>query len=309
MTDENPSQRPISERLGSAFIQFLKALVRLLAIVVMGVLIGGAIFFAAPWLYRQYILPAQNTILRLEDAQTRQEQTNQQFNQRLDSLNSRLQDLESAYDQNKQVVDELRQQFDDAGATQAAMQAGVQNAQATLSAAQTAIDASLAGQGDLYATLSTSVARSDSNLSALATQMGSDNAPLQALQRQVQVIEAMQLLTRGRLFLAENNAGLATQDVQAAYRLIKELSATAPSYQEEALTNLVSRLEFALANLPDKPLLADGDLEVAWQILRDGLPQAPVTTAEAVPTATPAPGVSASATSTPTPTPSFTPTP
>jgi hypothetical protein len=70
---------------------------------------------------------------------------------------------------------------------------------------------------------------------------------------------------------------------------------------DETLHQAVARLDLALNNLPEFPVVASGDLEIAWQILMSG-------EASVVPTSTPTPFVE-TATPTPFDVPSVTPTP
>ena len=123
------------------------------------------------------------------------------------------------------------------------------------------------------------------------------------LKHEVMMTGAFDTLARARLYLAQSNFGLAKIDVQSARDLLAELQAET---SDELLSQVIARLDLALGNLPDFPVVASGDLEIAWQILMSG--NAPV-----IPTATFTPTPAALETSTPTPLPppttSATPTP
>lgn len=138
----------------------------------------------------------------------------------------------------------------------------------------------------------------------------SNDAILLELKHEVMFTRALDILARGRLYLAQSNFGLAETDVQSARDLLVELNA---EKNDGVLAQAISRLDLALGNLPEFPVVASGDLEIAWQILISG--NAPVPTATL--TLTPAPSTSPTpvteSTSTPTPFPlptnSITPTP
>ena len=125
-------------------------------------------------------------------------------------------------------------------------------------------------------------------------------------------MKAMEMLTRGRLYLVQNNLGLAQNEVQAARDVLAGL--VAPDYQQAALNAMIIRLDLALANLPGAPVLAAEDLEIAWQLLRAGLPsegaaataERPALSTEAV---TPLATQASETTATPTDAPEATPTP
>jgi hypothetical protein len=125
------------------------------------------------------------------------------------------------------------------------------------------------------------------------------------------LIKAMEMLTRSRVYLVQSNLGLAKDEILAARELLAEMSV--PEYQQTALAAIIDQLDLAAQNLPDFPILASENLEVAWQLLRSGLPteseasaalESPLeATAPAEPAteATPTPTVSPEATSTPKP--------
>jgi hypothetical protein len=129
------------------------------------------------------------------------------------------------------------------------------------------------------------------------------------LRHQIMFTRAIETLSRGRLFLSQSNFGLAKQDVQAARNLLAELQADVPDYQAQALGPILVRLDMALGNLPDFPVIAVDDVDIAWNLLIAGLPESaeaaaatptmtlPLETPAATPTQTLPPGT---ATTTPT---------
>jgi TolA-binding protein len=133
MSQDNSPQPSSGNRLVTALIAFMRALIRLLAIVVAGALIGGAIFYGVPMLYRQYIHPVQQTITRLNDAQAAQELTIQQLNQRIDRLNKRIEVLQIQSDTQKQSNAGLTSSIESVFATQVAMDESLQTMQASSS--------------------------------------------------------------------------------------------------------------------------------------------------------------------------------
>ena len=119
------------------------------------------------------------------------------------------------------------------------------------------------------------------------------------LTRRVTMMKAMELLSRARLFMYQSNFGLAEQDAQTARDLLATVRTDAPESLASELDAVLLRLDLTLTNLPDFPVAASDDLDIAWQILLSGLPPAQAA-AE-----TPAPELTA----TPTPIPPFTPPP
>ncbi|MBI2331686.1 MAG: helix-hairpin-helix domain-containing protein, partial [Chloroflexi bacterium] len=110
---------------------------------------------------------------------------------------------------------------------------------------------------------------------ALETQLQENNdAVLLELKHEVMFTRALDILARARLYLAQSNFGLAKTDVQTARDLLVELQAEKGDY---VLAKAIERLNLALGNLPEFPVVASGDLEIAWQILVSG--NAPASTA------------------------------
>ncbi|MEP7134986.1 MAG: helix-hairpin-helix domain-containing protein [Chloroflexota bacterium] len=124
----------------------------------------------------------------------------------------------------------------------------------------------------------------------------SNDKTLLALKHEVLLTRALDTLARARLYLAQSNFGLAKEDVQSARDLLEVLKTEAP---DEVLTQVIARLDLALGNLPAFPVVASGDLEIAWQILITG---------EAIATSTPEPASTTTGTPLPEPTVGTTPT-
>ena len=130
----------------------------------------------------------------------------------------------------------------------------------------------------------------------LEAQLKEDNdKALTALKNEIVMTRVLDTLARSRLYLAQSNFGLAKVDVLSARDLLAELHAVT---KDDIHAQAIERLDMALNNLPEFPVVASGDLEIAWQILMTG---------EALPTETPAP--TAATSPTPEPTLETTPTP
>lgn len=128
------------------------------------------------------------------------------------------------------------------------------------------------------------------------------NESLVELTYQADLLRAMELLSRARLFLYQSNFGLARSDVQVARDILAEMQSIAPESKQQDLTEALFRVDLALKNLPDFPVAASDDLDIAWQILMDGYPVAPTATPTSVPTLPPQATATPASESTATPT-------
>ncbi len=301
MSDEVPTPAPPSfgDRLALAFIAFARALVRIVLILLLAVLLLAGVYYGLPALYQRYVQPFESNLARLNDAQSRQEQANQQIDGRLDELSQRLEDLELQNDSHKQALDEVKTRLEEMERTQQSDEQAGGSAQATATARLGEIETNLAAMGANLeqvqaeiGAINQAMGQTSLQVQEIASLAEVGEAPLQELRNELQLVKAMELLTRSRVYLVEDNLGLAEQDVRAARLLLAKLGGDVPSYQVKPLAAIIARLDAALSNLPTRPILAAEDLEVAWQLLRDGLP------GEATPQPTPTAG-----TGTPTPTP------
>ena len=238
-----PAQESVKEqssffsRLGKALIVFIRALFRLIAILIVIGGIGAALYYGLPYINQKVIVPIEQNRadIRQVKADVKALQT------QLDETNSRIDTLEKSIE------------------------------------AQTA---SLTKLDEIQATLERKI------------QTSQDETLLQ-LKHEVMFTRSIDMLGRARLYLAQSNFGLAREDVKSARDLLATLQAEA---KDEARGQAIARLDMALGNLPAFPVVAAGDLEIAWQILMSGeapataTPESTITstpTVEATPTVTP----------------------
>ncbi len=238
-----PAQENVKEqdsflsRLGRAFVNFLRALLRLVVLVIFIGGIGALLYYGLPYINQTFIAPVERNTAQIEKLETEISALQTQ----LDEMNGRVETLEKSAEAYTLSIQKLE---------------GMQT--------------------------------------ELETQLQENNDKiLLDLKHEVMMTRALDTLARARLYLAQSNFGLAKIDVQSAHNLLVELQAET---NEEILAQVLTRLDLALGNLPEFPVVASGDLEIAWQILMSG--QAPI-----IATATSTPTPEALETFTPTPLP------
>lgn len=264
----------------SLLSRFLRLLVGLALSTLLGVGLGVLGFVGLPWLYRGFTEPVQaNTTLvarqaaELADVRGTLAAVSSQEGEQLDNLQSQLAGYGTALDA----------QQDQIGALQSDL-AALQRSMDSLSAARDR----LARQDAALSELATEVA-------ALQEAVESGGTPLQRLERRLLLTQASLHMLRGRIWLIENNAGLAMQEVEAARAAVAQAVAQTPAGEQAPLQEVAVRLDLTLEDLQLRPLIAAGDLEIAWQLLAQVLGDHPAASAVATSTPTPAP------TATPTP--------
>jgi len=234
-------------RLGRAFVNFLRALLRLIVLVIFIGGLGALLYYGLPYINRTFIAPVERNTAQIKKLETEISALQTQ----LDEINARVATLETTVEAYSVSIQKLESM-------------------------QAELDAQLKANNDKI---------------------------LLDLKHEVMMTRALDTLARARLYLAQSNFGLAKLDVQSARDLLAELLAET---NDELLSQVLTRLDLALGNLPDFPVVASGDLEIAWQILMSGkAPVIPTVTFTSTPatletsTPTPLPPPTAEATATP----------
>jgi hypothetical protein len=311
MSNAQPSdeKQSFGDRLYGAFLAFLRAFVRLILILLVALVIGLGIQLGVPRVYETYVQPVQENGRAIRNLEAQQAQDKEQLSGRLVGLQERLDSLEVQNDEAKQVVASLQaelqaslEQVQSLQALQEETQTDTAGQLADLDAALAALDSTLSRLDDELAAAAESGEMNQEEIAALSEAFNATGNPISTLRRELQLVKAMELITRSRVSLGQSNFGLVEQDIQLARDLLVELEPLVFDFQQEALLAIVSRLDLALENLPDAPNRVDDDLETAWELLVAGLP------AEAPPAESLEAGGSLTPTPEGTPTPEVTPT-
>jgi hypothetical protein len=230
------------QRLGRAFVGFMKFVFVLLIIALLVSGVGAGLYFGLPYLHQAFILPVDQNRERIAEVAQQQARDVLLLNAQIDDLNEKLKDL----------TDELE-----------ALQARDDEFDSQLAAIETAIEAQ-----------NVSLARLEEMQSKLDQDAGQQRAGLSAeLARQVRLTRVIDLLSRARLYLSQSNFGQARQDVALARDLLTELRDESPEADRANLDAALFRLNLALGNLPGFPVIAVDDLNIAWNLLVLGEPE------------------------------------
>jgi len=260
-------------------------LFRLLLALVILAGIAAAVYFGAPYVYEKYVRPVENNAARLGDLEVQHAADVERLTTQIAELQNRVKELEGRMDTAEAAIQ-----------THTVELARLDELEADLQALSTMVD----------------------------EQVVSPDSPLAEAQRQIAQLKILTLLSRSRLYLSQSNFGSARQDVSAARDLLAALRAVLPVYQQPAAQNVLERLDLALGNLPEFPVIAAGDVDIAWQLMLTGFPteeqaaastvtpvseNLPTPTPFPVETITPTPGLAVTPTLTPFPMETNTPAP
>jgi uncharacterized coiled-coil protein SlyX len=313
-----PPTPSFGKRLWLAFKKLFLFMLRvLLTLAILGGIVA-ALFYGTPVLYREYFMrDVDINRSRIHDLNAQLDHNTEFFNQRIEELQTRLNTLETERDNDKQTLSELKDQLTETDAKLQEQASSLEKLNtltnalgeletqiASLEAQLTGYETSLAGiQNDVNG-LNLETQSNQAEIEALNEQLKT-SATLIILRQELELLKAMELITRAHVSMGQSNTGLARDDLQSAHDLLTALSAEVTPSQAEYLSNVIARLELALKNLSGSPSLATQDLEVAWQMLLGGLPDETPSAEdenEAALTPTPTPFSEAGQTPTPTPT-------
>ncbi len=246
-----PESEPVRSgpTVGQRVRRFFDFLLRLIAFLIILGVIGLGLYYGLPLLYNKYIVPVEQNTAGLTELQSQQKQMEQD----LTDLQSRMETMETEQGQDAKALTELDGRMEDV---------------------ETEIT-----------THTESLAALEEMQSKLQAQ---DEATSAELKRQINLLKSMELMSRARLFMFQSNFGLARQDVKTARDLLMMVRSDAPEDLVDDLNEVIRRLDLVLASLPNFPVAARDDLDVAWQVLLLGLPQAQIDAdGTVVPTVTP----------------------
>jgi uncharacterized coiled-coil protein SlyX len=295
MSTETPTpQKPsFGDRLAKFFINLVRAVVLLIFLVIVAGAIGVGLYYGVPWLYDKYVQPVEEHSVRLNAIETQQAQVVLQLTQEANAYDDRLATLEAQSATNTATLTALRTQLEEAIT---ALQTSLDDTTTDVTASLERLDAVETTLDEINATLAE--VETTTNQNSQSIQNLSATAEVQAqsiasLQYDLQLTKAMELLTRGQLFLSQANTGLAMQNIQAARDLLSTLKAS---------DKIIDHLDLALSSLVDAPLAADADLEAAWQLLVIDLSESPSVSSSEATLSSPTPTETMRPTLTPTPT-------
>jgi hypothetical protein len=267
---------------------------RLLLTVITAVLLGGVIYFGTsgwiPFLDKNIFQSVSQHQTQLEEIQHTQK-----------ALEEGIADISATLDASHVNKDDI---LSDYQATLTRIEADLENISEGLLSAQASIDTNT--QINTYLStvypqklfeIEEKQSANSRHIDAIATvQMRAAG-----INEDLALIRILDLFSRTNQFLLHSNYGLAEESLVSAKEELGKLIETAPGFQREYINTILKHVEGAIYHLPAKPALAADELELAWELGINGLPQ-PISLQSDV-TPTPTPTLTPYPPITPTPTP------
>jgi hypothetical protein len=105
----------------------------------------------------------------------------------------------------------------------------------------------------------------ESRYESLEETLLAEESPYERLETQIQLLRAMELVTRARFWMVQGNLGEASEDLTLAKGVLENLEVE--DSDRESLLLIIDRLDQVLFEISLNPIIAADDLEIVWQLL------------------------------------------
>jgi uncharacterized coiled-coil protein SlyX len=250
------------------FRRFLRFLLRIIVVIVLGIGLGAGVFYGTQKLYRDFIATAQENRQRLDQLENDLALSDEKVETRMDQLDERLIDLEGRLAVQAETI--------------AGLEARVERLRSVQDEHEDEVT-ELALLPDDVTEVEVTILELTQKVEGIEAELTALGVPAHQLQYQLQLVRTMTLLTRARVSLIHDNLGLASEDISAAVDLLQDMIEQGTPEEIETLESILKRLELALDDVRDSPVIAADELEIAWKLLIEATEFSPMP----IPTATP----------------------
>jgi chromosome segregation ATPase len=236
----------------SIFSRIVRFIFRLLVVIIIGAVLGVAVYYAVPAIYRTAIEPVQTNTQSIIDLERDIIQLQTTADMQAEQYADRLAEVEGRLTAKGEEIAAL---------------------QAEVAALQTAFESQQQEVSDLkpllrqVERLTSDLETTEDQVAFLEETLTGIELPAERLERQIQMIRAMTMLTQARLWLLQDNLGLAAEEITNARTLIAEVAEAEPEEENELYLQILDRLDLALEDVRTTPIIAAEELEIAWRLL------------------------------------------
>lgn len=249
MTEEMEEQEVEEIQKPSLAGRIGRFLLRAFLILAFGIAFGMAIYYGVPAIYREFIEPTQLNSERVEALERELAQLQESTQRQVEQDTQRLADLEGQLARHSETISEL--------------QVVQENLQSDLEGTRTEMD-DLARMVVRTDRVEVELSQISEELSDLRSELEAVGDPAAELEFQLRLAQAMTLLTKAQVGLAQDNLGSASEDVRSARAL---LAATQSNGDAHDLSQELDRLDLALEYIRTRPDVASEELDVVWTLL------------------------------------------
>lgn len=236
----------------SPLTRVVRSVFRVVLVSVIGIALGVGIYFGTRGLYRNYVEPMQASLRRIAMIEEALAQDKVLARKQAEQTGERLAEIDGRLAEQSETLAILVVEID-----------SVQN---ELEDQDNRIDR-LRTMVNRIETLSSDLRATADQVEGLETALSEIELPAQRISKQLHMIQAMTLLCKAHFWLAEDNLGLAAEEIIAA-RDILTFIPESDSVEEDALMDqIIDRLSLALTDVRTIPIVAADELEIAWKLI------------------------------------------
>ena len=244
----------------SFIVRVLKVILRLVLVLLIGILIGAGIYFGVQFAYQQLVIPTRENASELQNLETRVSQQWELLQEKNKALEVRLSQVEIDIDNSEDQLSEITADLTQLAADLDAFQIQQDDVGAQIEEIESAILGLIDQSNDL--------AKQNEDLQETVQELDVE-AKLQPIYQELQIFKLLLQVNRSRLYLIQDNYGLAKQELEFANQLLNTIILNAEDDQKDEMLLWDARLKLAISHLPDNPILANDDLEILWTMMID----------------------------------------
>jgi uncharacterized protein HemX len=232
--------------LGSRLLGFF---MRLFFVILVGAAIGVGAYYGIPALYKDFIQPIQTNTQRVAALERNLASVQVDFREKQAALSGNISNVEGEVSSQREDIAALNAQGDGWETRLDELQTeldGIQSLPVRIQDLEDSLDAL------------------SQRLDKLEMAIEAEDSPIDQIQEQVQLLRIMELVTRARMWIIQDNPGKAREDLTIAKEALESLDA---ALDDGSLTPIVERLDQILFEIPLSPVIAADDLEIVWQLL------------------------------------------
>ena len=243
-------QRPSGPSVGWRVLRWI---FRMLIVVLFGIALGAGLYYGVRSFYRDAIEPLQTLDQRMRDVETSVAQLSEALREERSSTADDRSELQA---RTASQAEEL--------ASIAAQIARLKNLIEEQENALDEIEQLREGLDQMEANL----VLTGEQLEELQVQVEAGDLPVERVEQNLQLMRVMNLMTRARLWIEQDNFGLADDDLQVALEIMQVLTeGEAGASETDLLPQISDHLTLALEVVRSNPGLAEEELEIAWKLL------------------------------------------
>lgn len=236
----------------STIVRIFRFLLRITVVSVFGIILGIGAYLGIPAIYREFVEPVQTNSRQIEIITRELEELKEVLSSQTMTIEEINGMLEGSLAEQRESIAELTAQVVTIDAVVIELEEGAKNF-VTMEGRLDMVDDVLQEFG--------------SDLEGFSVKLEETDTPSAKLSRQLQLIKAMELITRARFWFIQDNLGKARDDIQSAKEVVELVQSDGAESEVEILAGIVERLDQALLAVELTPIVAADDLEIVWQLL------------------------------------------